>query len=452
MATTRRLAELIGELVFGDLPGEVVDYSKALALSAIGATVAGSSRAAGRIMTAHVRRAGGLPVATVCGAGLKTSVEVAAMANATFAHATEYEDDSFPEAVSTYTIFPPVFALGEKVRASGREVIEAFVVGYETQARIALACPEARRRGLLTLSVAGALGCAAAGARLLKLSSDRTAMALSLAASQASGIAAQTGTMAHLFEMGVAARNGLTAALLADGGFTGRADILEVPGGFFEIITGGRVPTLQEVVDAWGKPFRVMSVGIKMHPCCYHLQRIIEGVQLLKQEGRVVASQIERVQVEVNTFIPQIIKYQEPSNEEEAQFSLSHAVAAALLEDQIGPRSFGAEKIHEPSFREMRGKVEMVVRDEWGWETVGWTPQITIVLADGRRLTRGHSHAKGQPPDLLKFDDVIEKYRACVGREVAMGKIEATVRMVRGLEDLADVGELIVAVERLRGS
>ncbi len=446
MVTTRKVAELICDLSYRDLPREVTEYSKALALSAVGAIIAGAPRNAGRIMTDYVRRGAGSPEATVFGVGLRASVEWAAMANATFAHATEYEDDSFPEAVSTYTIFPVVFALGEKLAASGRDVIEAFVAGYETQARIALACPEARRRGMLTLSLAGTLGCAAGAAKLLELDAEKTTMALSLAASQASGIAAQTGTMAHLFEMGMAARNGLTAALLAGDGFTGRADILEAPGGLFEIITGGKIPTTEEVVEAWGKPFRVMSVGIKMYPCCYHLQRIIDGVKALKQESSVRPSEIKRIQVEVNTFIPQIIRYEEPANEEEAQFSLAHAVAVAALEEDIVPRSFGDEKILDPSFRDLRKKVEMIVRKDWGWGTVGWTPRITMILEDGRTLSAEPSRAKGQPPELLGFDDVVEKYRACVGPEAKAERANASMKMLRELEGVEDVNELIRAL------
>ena len=184
-------------------------------MSALGAMVAGHRCSGGRAMTEYVRRHGGSAEATMLGAGMKSSMELAAMANGTFAHATEYEDDSFPEAVSSYTLFPAIFALGEHLQSSGERTIEAFVAGYEAQARIGLACREARRLGYMVLSLAGSIGCAVSAAKMLGLDERKTTMAISIAASQGSGIGYQTGSTAHIVEMGFSARNGIAAALLA---------------------------------------------------------------------------------------------------------------------------------------------------------------------------------------------------------------------------------------------
>jgi len=441
--TTREIAERICATKFTDFAPEIVAYSKTLTLSAVGAMVAGAARTSGRIMTKYVRRAGGNPEATVMGTTLKTNVETAAMANATFAHSTEYEDDSFPEAVSSYTIFPAVLALGEHLKASGREIIESFIVGYEMQSRIGLACLEARRRGMLTLSWAGTLGCAAAAAKLLKLDAHRTTMALSLAASQCSGIAHQVGTTAHTFEMGIAGRNGVTSALLAADGFTGQADIFEAPRGLFHILNGGKIPATEDVLGTWGKPYRLLDIGIKMYPCCYHLQRIIEAILSLKQEHNFGAGDVNEVQVEVNLFIPQVIQYPEPSNEDESQFSLPHAVAAALLEETISPTSFGDAKIQDESFRETRKKVKMVVREEWGWATIGWSPIITVSLKSGEKHITTIETAKGQPPNLLDFNAVVEKYRVCTEPRLGRQNVHRSVDLIRSLENCANIGEVI---------
>jgi 2-methylcitrate dehydratase PrpD len=445
MQTTREVAARISATKFAEFAPDVIAYSKTLTLSALGAMIAGAARTSGQIMTRYVTRAGGNPEATVTGTTLKTNVETAAMANATFAHSTEYEDDSFPEAVSSYTIFPAVLALGEHLRSSGPEIIEAFVVGYEMQSRIGLACQEARRRGMLTLSWAGTLGCAAAAAKLLKLDVQRTTMALSLAASQCSGIAHQVGTSAHTFEMGISGRNGLTSALLAADGFTGQPDIFEAPRGLFHILNGGKIPTTEDVLGNWGRPYRLLEIGIKMYPCCYHLQRIIEAIVKLKQEHHLAARDITEVQVEVNLFIPQVIQYPEPGNEDEVQFSLPHAVAAALLEDKISPRSFSDEKLRDESFKEMRQKVKMVVREEWGWATIGWSPIITVSRNNGEKLTTTLATARGQPPNILDFDEVVEKYRICTEGRLGAENVHRTAEMIRALESCQDISEIIRA-------
>lgn len=443
MKTTKRISERICATKFDHFPPDVVEYSKNLALSALGAMISGSFRNSGRIMKKYVERVGGRPEASVMGMGFKTNVETAAMANATFAHATEYEDDSFPDAVSSYTIFPAVLALGEKLNAPGKDIIESFVVGYETQARIALACPDGRRRGILMLSLAGTLGCTAAAAKLLKLDVERTTMALSLAASQGGGIAHQTGTHAHTFEMGISGRDGLTAALLGAEGFTGQPDIFEAPRGLFDIITGGKIPKAQDILDDWGNPFRIMEIGIKMYPCCYHLQRLIEGTLILKREHKLSASDIEEVKVDVNLFMPQVLQYPEPRNEDETQFSLPHAIAAAFLEEKIIPNSFGEEKINDMPFKRMRRKVKMIVREEWGWGTIGWSPIITIVLKNGEKLIREHPNAKGQPPNLLSFEEVIEKYKVCTESVLDDKKINKSVSMVRELDYCKNIVDVI---------
>jgi len=446
MEITRKLSELICETQFAQIPSGVLEYSKSLVLSALGAMVAGAMLPTAKIMTKYIQRMGGNPEATVMGAGFRSSVENAAMANGTFAHATEYEDDSLPESISSYTPLPSVFALGEKLKAPGQDVIEAFVVGNEVQSRVGIACLEARRHGYLNLSLSGTLGVAAAAAKMLKLDVQCTTMALSLAASQGSGIVRQSGTMAHYFEMGVAGRNGLGAALLAAEGFTGSPYILEAPRGFFDLVTCGQVAEPENIVNNWGKPFRVMQVGIKKYPCCYHMQRIVEAAINLKEEHPFSIDDIERVEVEVNPMLPQVVQHPEPQNAEEAQFSLPHGLAAAMLEKKISPSSFSDETVRDRAFREMRQKVKTIVHEEWGWATAGWNPIVTIILKDGRILRKELAYAKGQPPNLLPVEDVIQKYKICTEKVLVSEKIDESVRLTLELEKVDNICKLIDTV------
>jgi 2-methylcitrate dehydratase len=448
MQTTLEVAKRICATSFTDIPSDVVSYSKALILSGLGSMIAGATRADGEIIARYVKRMGGNPDATVFGTPIRTSAESAALANANFAHSTEYEDDSFPEAVSSYTIHPAVFAMAEMLKASGKDVITAFVVGYETQARIALACTEARKRGILALSCAGTLGCAAAVAKLLKLDVEKTTMALSIAASQASGIARQSGTLAHYFEMGIAARNGVSAALLAADGFTGQPDIFEGPRGLFDIITAGVEPTTADVVGAWGKPFRVMEVGIKRYPCCFRMAGILDATSDLKREHKLTANDVDEIQVDVNLFFPESVRFSEPRDEVEAQFSLNHAIAAVMLEDKITLDSFRNKTVHNETYRAMREKVKMVVREEWGSARMGWTPIVTMKLRNGSTLQEARGVAVGQPPDLLGFPDAVEKYRLSVGRYLDESRIRRSSEMVRDLESIPDICSVIREVSK----
>lgn len=446
MDITREIARRVVDTHLPDFSADDIAYSRTLAMSALGAMVAGPECTGSDIVTRYVRRAGGAPEASVLGASFKASVEMAAFANGTYAHATEYEDDSFPEAVSSYTLFPAIFALGETLGSDGKRVIEAFILSYEVQGRIGLACREARKRGIMVLSLAGSLGCAAAGAKLLGLGEVETANALSIAASQASGIGYQTGTMAHIAEMGFAARNGLTAALLAADGFTGQHDILEAPRGLFYIITDGKTEHPEGILEDWGNPYRIHEIGIKSYPCCYHLQRLIEATRAVRQEFDLTADDVSEIAVEVNAFFPTVVQHNEPGDPIEAQFSLPHALAIALLEPDVTPSGFSADKIANPAFQSVRRKVRTVVRDDWGWAPTGWTPTLTYHLNDGRVIERRPETAKGQPPDLIGFEDCLPKYRNCVDDVVDPQKIEQSIAILRDLETCSDIGELIRTV------
>lgn len=448
MDITQEIARRAAATRIDDLPATVIDYSATLAMSALGAMVAGHRCTGGPAMTRYVERHGGTPEATVMGSGMKTSVELAAMANGTFAHATEYEDDSFPEAVSSYTLFPAIFAMGERLSSSGASVIEAFVAGYEAQARIGLACREARRLGYMVLSLAGSIGCAVSAARLLGLDERRTTMAVSLAASQGGGIGYQTGSMAHILEMGFSARNGIAAALLAADGVTGQPDVLEAPRGLFHIITAGKVEAPERIVSDWGKPYRVLEVGIKHYPCCYHLQRIIEATLDLRRERGLSPDEVEEVSVEVNAFFPTVVQHAEPHNEIEAQFSLPHAIAIVMLDGEVLPAGFSMAKIEDERFRRFRAKVKTIVREDWGWNPTGWTPRITYRLRGGETVVREPKAARGQPPDLLSFEDCVPKYRGCVQGLLAEPRIARSLDLLRHLRQLPDVGELVHVVAR----
>lgn len=443
---TRQIAERVSAMTLADIPADSVQYAKTLMLSAIGAIVQGPDCTGGDIITRYAQRSGGAGEATLFATGRRLPVEVAALANATFAHATEYEDDSFPEAVSSYTIVPAVLAMAEHLGSSGSDMIVALVAGYETQARIGLVCREARRRGYMVLSLAGSIGCAAAAARLLGLDVDRATHALSLAASQASGLGYQTGTMAHIVEMGFSARNGISAALLAQDGYTGQTDILEAPRGLFDIICGGQVDRPEQVAADWGKPYRIHEVGIKEFPCCYHLQRIIEATIEVQASEGITADDIAGIDVEVNAFFPTVVQHNEPADEIQAQFSLPHAIAAALLEDKVGQQSFGMARIADPRFREVRALVRTIVREDWGWTPTGWTPRIVYRLKDRRMITREPQHSRGQPPELFEFDECIPKFRNCVSKRLEEADICTAIAALRHLETLTDISELIAAL------
>jgi 2-methylcitrate dehydratase PrpD len=302
----------------------------------------------------------------------------------------------------------------------------------------------------MVLSLAGSIGVAAAAAKLLSLSAEKTTHAISIAASQGGGIGYQTGTTAHILEMGFAGRNGITAAFMAAEGMTGQLDVLEAPRGLMNMITGGKVEAPEKILEDWGNPYRIFEIGIKSYPCCYHLQRIIEATFELKRERSLRPEDIRNVDVEVNAFFPTVVQHPEPRTEIESQFSLPHSVAIAMIEEDVLPSAFSRKTINDERFRSFRPKVKTIVREDWGWAPTGWTPRITYTLTTGEVIVKEPKAAKGQPPGLLLFDECIPKYRGCVDELLPLKNVQLSIEMLRNLRNLPDTSVLVAEVSAIQ--
>jgi 2-methylcitrate dehydratase PrpD len=442
MNTTRQVAEYVCNTSFADFDAEVIDKAKALCVSALGMTIAGSRIHAGEVLAAYARDCGGAPRSGVVGAGFRTSAELAALVNGTAAHSTELEDDSWPESMYTCHIIPAVFALGHELGSSGKAILEAFIIGYEVQARPGMIVTDggATQRGILTAPHLGAVGVAAASAKLLGLNVDETTMAISLAVSQASGSTRQMGTGAHLYEAGIAGRNGISAAKLAKLGLTGDPKILEGPRGYFDVLAS--MPDLEFKLGK-GKDVRVMAIGFKKYTACYLMQRIVDGVMELIEQNNLAADDVESVTVEVNPTFPEIIKFPQPRNGEESRFSMHHCVAAALTREEISVHTFTDEGVRNPKLIAQWPKTKIVAHPEWKPAILGESNPVTISTKDGRTFSKVCVISHGDPEDPLTRDEVKHKYMTCAQGIMNKEQANKGAEMVFALDELKDVSELM---------
>jgi len=438
--TTREIAEWICRSGYADFPSELIDYSKVLALSHLGMTVAGSAMPFGKIVMQYVKECGCPEQAGVLGAGFKTLPEYAALANGSLAHTTELEDDSFPEGLYSCGAWPTVFAVGEALGRSGKEIIEAFVVGYEVGAKIGVVSRKAISDGYLNAAGCLTLGSAAMAAKLMKLTVEQTTHALSLAASQANGIARQTGAGAHLIEAGFAGRNGIAAATLARLGFTGNPTILEGRGGFMDLWTG-----LPEFDLPLGDAWRVLEVGIKKYPCCYLQQRNIDGVLELIDAHGISWDDVDTIEHGINHTVSLYLKYPQPETGEDARFSLEHSTVACFFDTKIFLDSYTDAKARDPKFREARKRVTVSVHPEWENGYFAFRSPLIIRLKNGTEYQKTCIDAKGDPSRKLNPEEVMQKYMDCMdfagifSRQTA----EKAADMALSLDTLSDVSALV---------
>jgi 2-methylcitrate dehydratase PrpD len=443
MRTTRELADYAYRTGYADIAPEVVERTKELALSTVGAAVYGVSMEPTTILVDYAKRLGAAGAVGVIGAGFATSADVAAMVSSSAAHNTELEDVALLEAMPTVNIVPTIVALGQALHASGRDVLAGIVLAFDLCARPSIELANAPdglfARGFMPGAVLTPIGLAAVAAKMMGLEPEQIAHAIALSASQAGGIARQTGSGAHVVEPGIAARSAILSAEFAAAGMTGEATILEGPTGFWDAVGGHG--DLDFPLGS-GADFRIMQVGLKRYPCCYMLQRVIQGVVEIMAERHISAADVASVEVQGNEYFRRVMRQDRPETSSEARFSLPHAVALALSGDRIFFESFSVEAINNPRYRALWDKVRFARYPDWEGGTDQPESPIAVRLTDGTEIRRNATIHQGDPQDPLTRDQVAERFGFCVESVFSTERAEEIVARVYALDAEPDVAPL----------
>jgi 2-methylcitrate dehydratase PrpD len=436
MEISRQLAEFIIDNKYQDFDEETLKHTKNLCLSEIGMCLGGTKIPDGQAAISYVKEYGAPAEAGVIGAGFRTSAELAALANGTTSHATEYEDVGFPETMYTCGIFPAGFALAEKYGLSGKDLIQLNILGYEVGSVLSTQGLTASKRGFQIASVFATIGVSAMAAKALKLGVNETMLALSLAASAACGLQKQTGTGAHVYEAGIVGMNGIMAAKLAKQGLTGRKDIFEIEGGFCDAFAGVTEPKVEF------QRFYIKNVGYKRYPCCIMQQNIIAEVSTLVRENNLSAADVDYIQIDAFPGLLRVVPVKHPADQAEARFSIPHSVAACFLDKEIGLESYTAEKAKDPKFHAFREKVKMVVHPEWEKPGLSGAPvPIVVKLKNGREFKV--TCASSDAAYIFNAQEVIDRYIDHASVVLSPKKAEQSAKMVLALEESMNVMELM---------
>ena len=443
-----QLAAYAAAEAFDKLPEAAVGAARRAILDTLGVMLAGSAEVtAGRVRAAIAHR-GGNGEAVVAGTALRAPAEDAALANGTAAHALDYDDvqaslSGHPSA----PVLPAALALAEARRAPGAALLTAFVVGVEIEAKLGRAMnPGHYETGWHATSTLGVFGAAAAAARLLGLPAERTAHALALAASMASGIKANFGTDGKPLHAGHAARCGIEAARLAEAGCAGNLRALEHPDGFGATY-GTANPRAWDLTTAGlGAPHEVAEpgIGIKRYPACASTHQALDATLALAEEHGIAASQVQAVECGVYYLAPHQLIYDRATTPLEGKFSMPYCVAVALLDRAVGLAQFTDDRVRRADVQALMGRVRMFVHPEQTTRDCLPTrfSEVTITLADGRQVSRRVRVAKGQPSNPLTDAELAAKFRDCATRVLPEDRAEAVASAVGRLEAMSDVGAL----------
>jgi len=432
------LARHAAETNFDDIPKEVIEHAKLEILDLVGRTMYGNKTFPGKTIADYVREMGSVPEASVLGAGFKTMAAYAAFANASLGHCLELEDIGEGGTFDATGILCSVLALGEKTAASGKNVLESYVVGHEIQGRVCRACLASTSKRVSQFKH-GFLGCATGAAKVLGMDADGIAMSISLAASQASGLFPSSATMAHYLDFRTAARSGVEAALLVQRGIISRKDILEAPNCFLEELVGLGDYNLDQMTSEWGKEWAASTVLIKRYSCCFLAHRPLDTIITLMKENNIIYDDIESAELEIGLYGLMLLRIDEPQNEYEGHFSYKHVLAAAMLTGRAWIESFTDEAVKDPKYVEARKKIKVTPRPDWPKGRLGTQGIIHLKLKDGRSFTRETTE------EVIRAtrDEVMAAYRDFAGEFVSPEKVESSIDMILNLEKVKNVAELM---------
>lgn len=402
------------------MPPDVVDYTKLLVFDGIGTLVAAthplvtSSAGIGAFATAH----GGPGRATLIGQAAKVDVVNAVLANGTRGYAVDMEPHH-PEAIlhPIAVMVPTALALSEAFGRSGRDFITAVATGCEIAYRVSMAMnpKELYARGFHPSAVCGAFGAAAAAAVLLRLDPEQTTRALGLAGLQASGLMAWEDDPredARPFQMGMAARNGVTAALLAKGGFGGPDRIFD--GGHNVLRAFSRISTGGPLVDGLGEKWDgVMELAVKPYSCVSFLHPALDALGSLIAKRDIASSDVKDIQLRFAESGCHCVD-DNPLKSHCAQYVLPVRLARGelrftdLFEDLRQSNDEVARLAKRTSVAHDQGEFEELFPDFY----VG---EITLTLTDGTKISERSDIARGYPEAPLSAGEVEAKFAQLVG-------------------------------------
>ena len=434
---TGRLARFITLTKAEMIPPEIYEHAKVAFLDTLAVTYGGKDDPLVGKLLRYADLMGGRPDATLIGLNRKASLEHAALINGAAAHALDYDDTlvSFLGHPSV-TLFPSLLALSEARGKSGREFLTAYLIGLQTGGTIgACAGLDHYLGGWHGTSTLGHLASAAGCAKLLGLDLERTLCALGIGGTLASGLKRNFGTMVKPFHAGRASAAGLTAALLAEDGFTAAPDILEGPQGFFEALKG---KVNEDILGFLGLGWDVVNLSQKYHASCHATHSPLEAARDCVAEHGIEVEKIERIRVFCSEVTMQAAAKLTPKTGLEGKFSVPYCVANALLRDVTGMAAFTDEMVRDPAVKALTAKVELQ-KDP---QKTALEATVEIVTRDGRTFSAFSDILQKIPPLEKKQQNVRAKFLDLAGPVIGAEKAVKIADAVAGLEKVADMRQI----------
>ncbi len=443
---TRILAEFVASHPSQGWDASVEREAHRTLLNWTGCAIGAARHATADAALAAVRELAPSPQATILGRPERVDVASAAMLNGIASHTFDFDDTHLRTIIHPAgPVASAALALAEHTGATGRQLVDAVVVGIDVACRVGNAIyPDHYDRGWHITGSTGMLGAAAACSRILALDATATTMALGIAASQPVGVREQFGSMTKPFHVGGAARAGLMAAWMAKHGFTASTRALEAPRGLMQ--TYSTKCDWTEITGALGKRFEISFNAYKPFACGIVIHPSIDGCIQLAIAHRLSAEAIERIELRVHPLVLELTGKTAPRSGLDAKFSVYHACAAGVVFGRAGEAEFADAIVARPDVIALRDRIEAIADDAIGEASA----DVAITYRDGRRLHAFVAHAVGSLDRPMTDADLERKFHGLADPLLGSPQAERLCAALRSLSACDDLTTLVALASPAR--
>lgn len=436
---TQQLGAFVASIVQQGAPAEVRQAAKDGLIDCIGCMVAGGVDEAVDIALRALPPAAGrsrlwFSPRTADAAG-------AALLNGIAAHVLDY-DDSCLRGHPSAVLVPAIYAVAHERGSSGRELLDAYVAGYETWAELVDREGDFHQmKGWHPTGIFGSIAAAAACSVLYGLDAQRSAWAIGLGASQSGGLMSNFGAMSKSFHVGRAAQAGVVSARLAAHGFTASIDAIEHPRGFLAAVSPSGNVDLAGAADRLGREWQLVRrrVNLKKYPTCYYTHRALDGVLALLAQAPVAADEVERIDVTLSEEHALALRNAEPQTALAAKFSMQFAMACAVIAGRVGLAELTDAFVCRPDIQALMRKVRITIDRAYDPQTPGAAYEDRVTLHVRSEAPRSHAvhRASGHAQQPLPASHLRDKFLDCLAFGAFQGDAQAFLEQLLRLEDVA---------------
>lgn len=441
MSETRTLASFIINTRSSEIPEDVRHEGKRALLNIVGCALGGANHPAVDAAIRALTPVFGAPTAAVLGRPERMDPLHASLMNGISSHVLDY-DDTMPKNYGHHSspVASALLAYASVNRVSGRDLLDAFIIGFETSARVANAVyPAHYDVGWHMTGTAGVFGSAAAVGRVAGLDDQQMVWALGLAATQAAGLREMFGSMAKSFHPGRSAQNGYASVLLAHTCFTSGERGLEGPRGFAAVQAASY--DLSRITNGLGVHYELHDNTYKPFPCGIVIHPTIDGCIQLHDEHGLAPESIAAVRLRVAPLVLDLCNQKDITKGLQGKFSVYHGAAIGLVRGRGGLAEFTDEAVNDPAIRRVR-EATTATADPSITEDQS---SIEVQLADGRVLTRFVEASLGNTRRPLSDQQLETKCREQALLGLDPEAVDRLVDLCWNVDEVADAGELVAA-------